>query len=211
MAYEKIVCLDIDGTLSQQNSWERLNVALGMKPEQDYALFQAYVDGELAYDAWMEQLVMSYTRGEESHQEIVTRLSADTHLVAGAREIVDAVKAAGYGVLLLSGTFDSFVDRVAEELGVADYQACTRIVFDAQGYIQQFDHSGDEHQAKLRLLTEYLAERGLQLDQCICVGDGPNDLDMFQATGKGITFSDSKIVAQAWKVIDTLSDLPKVL
>lgn len=211
MAYEKLVCIDIDGTLSEKNSWERMNVALGMSPEKDYKLFKAYMANEIIYDDWLNALVTAYARGSETHERIIVDLFSDTNLVPEARDVVSAAQSAGYNVLLLSGAVDEFVHQVAKELGVTDYRACTQIVYDEEGYIERFAHAGDERDAKVHLLKEYVAEVGLSLDQCICVGDGGNDEGIFELTGKGIAFEGTPIAHKAWKVIPSLAALPSVL
>jgi len=54
---------------------------------------------------------------------------------------------------------------------------------------------------------------GIDLEQCACVGDGGNDIEIFKITKRGITFSSSgeEIKQGAWKVVDSLGDIKEVL
>lgn len=211
MKYEKLVCFDLDGTLSEGQSWERLNVALGMTAEQDYELYKQYNAGKLDYNQWMQRLVAAYSRTGESHRDIMDRLYDEVAFFSGAEKAVRAVQARGYQTVLVSGSIDIYVQHAADRLGIESAFACSSVVFDADGFVSQFSHSGDEHTAKLRFLESVARDRGLLLDQCVCVADGPNDLDMFLATGKGITFPGTEVEQHAWKVIDSVADLPQVL
>jgi len=45
----------------------------------------------------------------------------------------------------------------------------------------------------------------------VCVGDGANDLELFAATGKGVAFTNTPAAEKAWKVVESLEDVPSVL
>ena len=59
-------------------------------------------------------------------------------------------------------------------------------------------------------LESFCEMLGIGLDECACIGDGANDLELFRKTGRGITFRGSKIESDAWKVIDSLKDIPAI-
>lgn len=208
---EKLICFDLDGTLAKGQSWEQLNVALGMSVERDWELYKAYLDGAFDYDGWMERIVADYVRTERPHREIITDLYSSLELLPGATEAVVAAKERGYRVALISGSYVPYVEAAAQALGIGDWHACTEIIYDEDGYVSRYKHSDDEGAAKLTYLTAVAEKHGLALTECICVADGPNDEAMFTATKKGITFPESPVKDIAWKVIDSIDELPVVI
>ncbi|MES2480935.1 MAG: HAD-IB family phosphatase, partial [Pseudomonadota bacterium] len=99
----------------------------------------------------------------------------------GAAELVARCKAAGLKVLLVSGGFTFFTDRVRDLLGIdytrsnvldiEDGRLTGRLVDQPWGDICD----GDE---KRRMLLQTCAALGLTPRQAIAVGDGANDLPM---------------------------------
>ena len=106
----------------------------------------------------------------------------------GAAELIAACKAAGLKVLLVSGGFTYFANRVKERLGI-DFTRSNileidsgttcgtltgRLVTQAWGDICD----GAE---KRRTLLEVASLMGIEPAQCIAMGDGANDLPMMGA------------------------------
>jgi phosphoserine phosphatase len=48
------------------------------------------------------------------------------------------------------------------------------------------------------------------MQECACIADGANDIEMFRRTGRGVTFRGSPIEKDAWKVIDSLHDIREI-
>ncbi len=207
----KLVCFDVDGTLTKENSWYTLNVALGMAPERDAELYEQYVNGYITYQQWVDAIVGSYVHADTPHVEIVDSLFTKVQLNPYAKEVVTALNECGYTVVLISGSFDEYVQKVARTLGIAHYQACSHLVFDEHGYVSCIAHSGDEHSAKAAYLQTFAEQFNVDIQSCICIGDGANDRDMFRITGKGITFTGSPIESDAWQVVDRLEEVLTVL
>ena len=203
----KFICFDLDGTVTREQSWLKLNMSLGMTQQRDEELFLSYNSNKITYEQWQEAIVASYVRTDISHENLVVEAFANPKLLPEARRVIDELKDKGYVVVLISGSFDYYVQRVADILGVHDYRACSKLVYDNEGYVTAVIHSGDEHTAKLTYLEELAQKYSTPLNECICVGDGPNDVEMFKATGKGITFTGSSIENEAWKVVDSLEEV----
>jgi phosphoserine phosphatase len=207
----KLICFDLDGTVTREQSWRKLNISLGMSQQRDEELFLSYNSNKITYEQWQEAIVTSYVRTDVSHKSLVAEAFTNPELLPEACRVIDELKDKGYVVVLISGSFDYYVQRVANILGIDDYRACSTLVYDDQGYITNVKHSGDEHEAKLAYLEELAQKYNTPLNECICVGDGPNDIEMFKATGKGITFTGSPIENEAWKVVDLLQEVLDVV
>ena len=122
-------------------------------------------------------------------------LTQRLQLNPGAEALVKACKAAGLKVLLVSGGFTYFTDRVRDRLGI-DFtrsnvleiesgpncgQLTGRMVDQAWGDICD----GAE---KRRTLLEVASLLGIEPGQCIAMGDGANDLPMMGVAGLSVAY-----------------------
>lgn len=210
----KLVVLDVDGTLITHNSWYELNVALGITPIEDRQMYDAYSAGVITYDEWIEKLIYLYkTRGKATKAHITKVLYEGITVTEGAKEMVEALKAKGYELAVTTGSFDIVAEHVADILGIAKRKGNARFIFDENGMFITMEHDGEEKFAKVEYLKVFTQELGISVEQCACVGDGGNDIEIFKLTQHGITFSssDNEIRQVAWKVVDSLQDVPSVL
>lgn len=210
----KLICFDLDDTLISQhgwkNSWYALNKTLGISDEEDERWLNEYLSGSIDYERWNEILLERYKQHPDANREQITNVLTDVTYTDWARESVKYLRSRGYQLVLISGSIDIVVSFVARELGFELAKANNTFVFDDNERLAAIHSLGDERIAKTRHLESFCDQLGVGIDECACIGDGANDLDMFQRTGRGITFRGSKIEAAAWKVIDSLRDIPTI-
>ena len=207
----KLVCLDLDETLISDNSWLLLGLALGMTKERDQELYDQYAQGEITYDEWNGLVLREYLKHEDATREGINRIVSLYTLAPGAREAIGYLRERDYELVLISGSLDLFVSRVAHDLGITYYKANNTLVFDDSGRLTNIHTPGDDTEHKLIHLEAFCDLLDIGLTECACIADGANDIDMFRRTGKGITFRGSKIEKDAWKVIDSFYDIPTIL
>ena len=102
----------------------------------------------------------------------------------GARELVQACKADGLKILLVSGGFTYFTDRVRDTLGIDYTRSNVFEIIDGHLTGRMVDQSwGDicDGEEKKRMLLQTCQQLGLSPGQAIAVGDGANDLPMMKA------------------------------
>lgn len=209
-----LVALDVDGTLIKHNTWYEINTALGITPEEDTQMYDDYSVGELTYADWIDKLEDLYRIRGQATKDTVTKVLQDKVSVpAEARELVDYLKSKGYQLVVLSGSFDVVAKHIATELGILYYKGNARFTFDNDGAFVGLENDGEEKYAKVEHLTSFTNKLGVTLEECACVGDGGNDMEIFKVTQHGITFSSSsdEIKQVAWKVVDSLGDIKDVL
>ena len=129
----------------------------------------------------------------------------------GAAELVAACKAAGMKVLLVSGGFTYFANRVRDTLSIDFVRAnlleietgptcgrlTGRLVNQAWGDICD----GSE---KRRTLLEVASLMGIEPSQCIAMGDGANDLPMMGVAGMSVAYhAKPKVREQAMVSIES--------
>lgn len=200
----------MDDTLISQNSWYKLNLALGVTHEEDLQMYNAYVKGEHSYENWTKSLLALYKKHGKATESYIKGVLEDFVLNPEAKQVVDCLKNKGHELAIVSGSFDILVDLVAKELGIFHQKGSTQLIFDDSGQLVDVNTHGDEGAAKLRHLQKICETIGISVTDCACVGDGANDLEMFEATGHGVTFQNSPIKDSAWEIIDSLKDLVEI-
>lgn len=207
----KLICFDLDNTLLTQNSWFELNLAMGMTPEEDQAMLAQFKSGSMSYEDWMQRILAIFKdRGLANKENIINALSK-YELHPRARDIINYLITNDYKIVLISGSIDLLVEMVSRDLGIDHYKAVNAFIFDDSGNLVDIQTRGNDIHAKLKLLEELSREFGVNVGDFICVGDGANDIEMFKATGKGVTFNDSEIKQHAWRVVGGIEDLRSIL
>jgi phosphoserine phosphatase len=132
----------------------------------------------------------------------------------GAAELVAACKQAGLKVLLVSGGFTHFSDRLRDRLGI-DYTRAN--VLEVQSSLltgRMLDQpwgdicDGDE---KRKMLLQTCALLGISTSQVIAVGDGANDLPMMVEAGLSVAFHAKPAVRELANVCINTGGLDRLL
>ena len=189
----KLIAFDMDSTLINIECVDEIADAAGRKAEVS-AITEAAMRGEITdYKESLRQRVALLRGVTVAHMEQV--LAERLQLNPGAEALVKACKASGLKVLLVSGGFTYFTDRVRDRLGI-DFtrsnvleiesgpncgQLTGRMVDQAWGDICD----GAE---KRRTLLEVASLLGIEPGQCIAMGDGANDLPMMGEAGLSVAY-----------------------
>lgn len=207
----KLICFDLDQTLTKESSWQKLNLTLGISAEEDKKLYRECISGLITYEEWNNKLLERYLEHKDANKEVITNIFSKYLLIDGAREAIEYLKAKGYILVLISGSVDILIEMVAKDLGIPFYKANNAFVFDEKNRLVSIHTSGDDTTAKLAHLESFCEMLDINIKECACVADGANDIEMFKSTGHGITFENSNIKNEAWKVINSFDDLKKIL
>ena len=201
----KLIAFDMDSTLINIECVDEIADAVGRKA-QVAAITEATMRGEIAdFKESLRQRVallkgVTLTSMEQVYRE---RLQ----LNPGAAELVAACKKAGLKVLLVSGGFTFFADRVRERLGI-DY-ALSNVLEINNGVLtgRMLDQPwGDicDGVQKRKTLLETCVQLGIQPQQAIAMGDGANDLPMMGEAGLSVAYhAKPKVREQAMVAINT--------
>jgi phosphoserine phosphatase len=200
----KLIGFDMDSTLINIECVDEIAAAAGKKDEVA-AITEAAMRGEIAdYKESLRQRVALLKGVPVKHLEDV--YSQRLQLNPGAAELVNACKAAGLKVLLVSGGFTFFAERVRERLGV-DF-ARSNVLEIAAGKLtgRMVDQPwGDicDGVEKRKMLLETCAWLGITPKKAIAVGDGANDLPMMGEAGLSVAYhAKPKVREQAMVAID---------
>ncbi|MFZ1286289.1 MAG: phosphoserine phosphatase SerB, partial [Candidatus Phosphoribacter sp.] len=196
----RVVVMDVDSTLIQQEVIEMLAARAGCEAEVADVTERA-MRGELDF---AESLRARVALLAGLDVEMVEQVRADIILTPGARTLVRTLKRLGDTIALVSGGFAEIVEPLAQELGIDHVLANRLEVADGRltGRVagEIVDRAG-----KAQALRHFAELAGVPLSRTVAIGDGANDLDMLAAAGLGIAFNAKPLVrAQA----DTAVNVP---
>ena len=207
----ELIVFDLNKTLIKENSWRDLNLAMGVTPAEDAELMERARRGEITDAEGQAELLKIYQqRGDVSRSNIEKILWQYTYMPY-ARDVVDDLKNRGYNLAIISGAMDILVQHVAAELQIAWWRSSNRFIFDENEQLVQIQSPEKDTSDKLRQLQQLVGELSITLADCMVIGDGANDVALFQATGNGVTFTDSPIVDDARWVVDDLSGVLSII
>ncbi len=188
----KAVVFDVDGTLIEQISWMTLNMKLGVPREYDLQLFNQYDRGEITYQEWIDVLVsfIKNSRGPVGQDEIETILRQYT-LARNANAVCLQLQRRGYNIGIISAGIDFVVQSVAADIGASPEFCFSNSTFhyDESRNLERVQARGEDGATKLADLEQLCGIWGIDLSECVYVGDGNADKALFEATGLGVTFT----------------------
>jgi len=179
----KLFISDMDSTMISAECIDELADFAGLKP-QIAAITERAMQGELDFaQALHERVGLLKDLSEEAIAQCLAERIAP---MAGAKVLVETLKAKGVRTVLVTGGFHQFADPVAEQLGFE------RVVANRLG-VEGGKLTGglvgpicDSTTKKATLIEELalLGEGALSL----ATGDGANDIPMIEASAYGVAF-----------------------
>jgi phosphoserine phosphatase len=189
----KLIAFDMDSTLISIECVDEIADAVGKKAEVA-AITEAAMRGEITDFKDSLRKRVALLRGvtiADMEQVYTERLRINP----GAAELIQACKAAGLKVLLVSGGFTFFSERVRQTLGI-DFTRANVLEVESGpncGQLTGFmvdQPWGDicDGAEKRRTLLEVASLLGFEPSQCIAMGDGANDLPMMGVAGLSVAY-----------------------
>jgi len=187
----RLVVLDVDSTLIQQEVIELLAAQCGRESEVAEVTARAMA-GELDFEESLRARVATLAGLPAS---VLDDVRAAVQLTPGARTLVRTLKRLGFTVGLVSGGFIEIVGELADDLGIGLVRANRLEVQDGRltGRVvgEVVDRAG-----KAKALREFAEQEGLPLSRTVAIGDGANDLDMLDIAGLGVAFNAKPLVRE---------------
>jgi phosphoserine phosphatase len=170
----RLAIFDLDGTLKQaRDPYVFLHKRLGTW-QASQSFFSKGLAGKLDYEEWLRLDTELWQGVSRARMESLFRQNP---YLPGARETVLALKRAGVSVAIVSTGLLLHAELVQADLGL-DRIVANEIFFEngrATGGAQVHVPEGGKGQIVLQLQREFGVEKG----ECLAVGDGTSDADMF--------------------------------
>ena len=189
LLYFKLAAFDMDSTLINIECIDEVADAVGRKAEVA-AITEAAMRGEITDFKESLRRRVALLKGAPASclQDVYDkRLKVNP----GVEATIKAFKDASMKLLLVSGGFTFFADRVHKRLGfdfsrsnvleIENGKLTGRLVDQAWGDIVD----GEE---KKKMLLQTCADLGIEPHQAIAIGDGANDLPMMSVAGLSVAY-----------------------
>ena len=185
----KLIAFDMDSTLINIECIDEIADAAGRKAEVS-AITEAAMRGEITdfKESLRRRVALLKGVPQEALDDVFTKR---LRLNPGAKELVDVCKQHGMKVLLVSGGFTFFADRVGHMLNIDFTRSNILEITDGQLTGRLVDQPwGDvcDGAEKRKKLLETCAELGISPKQSIAMGDGANDLLMMGVAGLSVAY-----------------------
>jgi len=205
----ELLAMDMDSTLIAIECIDELGDMAGRKPEIA-AITELAMRGEIDYAESLRRRVQLLAGLEE---KALTRVYEERlALTAGAEQLISACKEHGVKLLLVSGGFSYFTERLKSRLGL-DFTLSNSLAIEngvlTGRLVGDVVDAGAKAATFLSLMKELRATR----QQTVAVGDGANDLKMMAQAGVSVAFRAKPVVrAQAsyalnWSGLDGVRNL----
>jgi phosphoserine phosphatase len=186
----KLLAMDMDSTLITIECIDEIGAHVGRKDEIAAITAQA-MRGEIDYPASLRQRVALLAGLDEDvlHDVYDEKL----RLSPGAEKLVEHCKYHGVKLLLVSGGFTFFTERLKERLGLDETISNVLEIDDGKltGRVLGTIVDADAKAAKFRQMAQRL---GAARVQTVAMGDGANDLKMMAEAGTSIAYRAKPVV-----------------
>ena len=202
----KLAVFDFDSTLMDGETIDFLAEPLGLK-DKVASITEMAMRGELDF---FESLIMRVKLLEGLEEKKVNEICHNLPYMPGAEETIKALKKEGYKVLVFSGGFRNATSYAKDILGFdADFanilHSKNGVLTGLVGGDMMFGHSKGD------MLKRIQAVLGIDKKDTLVVGDGANDLSMFEHAGTKIAFCAKEVLKKAADYTIDEKDLTKVL
>jgi phosphoserine phosphatase len=180
----RLVAIDMDSTLITIECIDELGEAAGRRAEIA-AITEAAMRGKLDFGESLRRRVALLAGVDESALQRV--YDDKLRLSPGAERLVAGCKAAGIRLLLVSGGFSFFTERLRARLGLDD-------TLSNELEIRHGKLTGElvgrivDARGKAERLREAARAIGARREQTLAIGDGANDLPLMAEAGISVAF-----------------------
>jgi len=186
---KKLVVLDVDSTLIQQEVIELLAEHAGVRPKVKEITDRA-MNGEIDFAQALQERVQLLSGLSE---KIIDEVRAQITLTPGARTLIRTLKKLHHKVGIVSGGFTEVITPIAQELGI-DFIAANHLEIRDGKLTGKTKGDIIDRAGKANALRKFAALADVDLADTVAIGDGANDLDMIALAGLGIAFNAKPLV-----------------
>ncbi len=185
-----LAVVDMDSTLITIECIDEIADIHGIKPKVA-AVTAATMRGEIDFSESLRRRVALLAGLEESVLERV--YEQRLKLSPGVERMIGEMKADGLKILLVTGGFTYFTERLQARLEI-DYVASNTVEIASGRLTGGISGTMFSAQAKADEMHRVRKEIGLKSSQVIAIGDGANDLRMMAEAGISIAYKATPIV-----------------
>ncbi|MBP2144129.1 phosphoserine phosphatase [Methanococcus voltae] len=179
----KIILFDLDSTLVDCEVIDELGRLNNVEKEVEQITKDA-MDGKLEFEQALEKRVQLLKGLSETQ---ILEFLESIQLMNGAKETLSKLKEHGYITGVVSGGFTFATARVKDLLDL-DYHFANELVYKDGVLTGEVIKNVSSRLAKGEILAKIAEKENIDLKDTVVVGDGANDVSMFNIAGLGIAF-----------------------
>lgn len=208
----KGIVTDVDDNLTEGTTWYELTERLGADPYTHATVFMSYLNGELDITQTKKLLFENWLQNGPVHRDEIIEICYEIPLRGEAFATFSELQQAGYELYIISGSFDVFVQTVAERFNIRCWKANSTLIFDENGYWVDFDYHKDESEYKAKQLQKMMNYHQIKKHEIVAIGEDINDIEIFKTVpGIAINSDCGHLKRLAWKEIDYLPRIIQLL
>ncbi len=178
-----LVAFDVDGTLVDDTVfvWKTLHDYFDTDPASRDHAFRSYMAGDWAYHEWFEHDMKLLTEAGATRESMLQAI-AGMRITNGAFETLDALRAAGCRLAIISGS----LNLVVEKFGLPAYfdeVYLNRLWFDEAGALARWKATPYDVWDKATGLRTLAQRYGIPMARTAFIGDNFNDVAVARAAG----------------------------
>jgi phosphoserine phosphatase len=195
----KLLAMDMDSTLITIECIDELGALAGRKAEVAAVTAQA-MRGEIDYPESLRRRVAAIAGLPEN--ALLEVYEKRLNLTAGAEVLLTKCREHGVQVLLVSGGFTFFTERLQARLGI-DHTISNTLEVKGGKLTGALVGRIVDADAKARKFLQVMNELKAKKEETVAIGDGANDLRMMAEAGLSVAFRAKPLVrAQAGCALD---------
>lgn len=217
------VIFDIDGTLTPINSWTAFTRDLGASVDDHMRTYLAHSQGQIGLDESKGILLKLWQETGRAKRDVIQSMFESWPIRPDAIELVHWLQQEGYEICLITGSVGMYAECIAQQLGISHWYANAELYFDWQEHLVAFHYTANQSDVKVGQFLDYCRKQGVRPENCTTVGDGDNDIGLFELTQRGILVTEGKhddgyhgrispeLRKSAWREVTCLADVPALL
>jgi HAD superfamily phosphoserine phosphatase-like hydrolase len=210
----RAIITDVDSTLTERTTWYELTERLGASPYKHADLFMQFLRGEISYKQVKKDLFKLWNTANKGpvHRDQLVEIFKDIPLRGEAYALINELKEKDYTLCLISGSIEMFITEVAKKFGIAYHYGNSIFHFDDDGYWVDLEYTKDEEKLKMEQFEDFLNKTGFKREDCIAIGDGDNDTELFShVPGIVVNAKSEHLKELAWQEVKYLPRVLQVL
>lgn len=201
-----LLVMDMDSTAIQIECIDEVAKLAGTG-EMVAAITESAMRGELDFKQSLRRRVATLKGASAT---ILDQVRNHLPIMPGLERTLTELQKLGWKVAIASGGFTYFAEVLQQKFGLVAVYA-NRFEIKDGTLTGQVDGEIVDAQYKANVLQQLAQQHQIEIQQCIAIGDGANDLLMMQAAGLGVAYHAKPKVQQQAQTMVNFADLTALL
>ncbi|KZX10621.1 phosphoserine phosphatase SerB [Methanobrevibacter filiformis] len=201
----KLVVFDLDNVIINGEAIDEIGKLVNVEDKIAEITDQA-MKGDMDFETSIKQRVQLL---KGAPVEKIKELAENLTLMDGAEKTIKSLKDQDIQVAVISGSFDLVANPLKEKLGID--HVFTNTLIEENGKLTGEVTGPLVEGSKADVLLNFIKDQNINIEECLAIGDGANDISMLEAAEIGVAFNAKPAVKEIADVILEDKDLTGVL